>query len=139
MKFEAYTLLQSVAALIWGGVLGWERQQAGKWAGLRTHMLVCLAAMLFVKLGLYLVLRFQHDLPPPAMRADPVGIIQAIVTGISFLGAGTIFRDRDINSIGLLPAGCGNYGAGTVCPSRHSKVGNPKSRKIKRTPRLNFS
>jgi putative Mg2+ transporter-C (MgtC) family protein len=95
---EFHVLLQAVVALVLGGIVGWEREAAGKWAGLRTHMLVCLAAMLFVRVGQFLILDARamgegHQ----SLQTDPVRIIEAIVTGIAFLGAGTIFRDRDVN------------------------------------------
>jgi putative Mg2+ transporter-C (MgtC) family protein len=92
---ELYILFQSLVALLLGGLLGWEREAAGKWAGLRTHMLVCLAAMLFVKVGQFLIADSQQALSAETLRTDPVRIIEAIVTGIAFLGAGTVFRDRE--------------------------------------------
>lgn len=95
MLQELYILFQSLIALVLGGLLGWERESAGKWAGLRTHMLVCLSAMMFVRVGQFLIADSQHDLDPNTLRTDPVRIIEAIVTGIAFLGAGTVFRDPD--------------------------------------------
>lgn len=94
---ELYVLWQAVIAIALGGVLGWEREAAGKWAGLRTHMLVCLAAMLFVKIGQFLITDAQAALNADTLRTDPVRIIEAIVTGIAFLGAGIIFRDPERN------------------------------------------
>jgi putative Mg2+ transporter-C (MgtC) family protein len=93
---ELYVLFQAVVALTLGGLVGWEREAAGKWAGLRTHMMVCLAAMLFVKIGYFLMSDARMD--PEAhssLQTDPLRIIEAIVTGVAFLGAGTIFRDLD--------------------------------------------
>lgn len=86
---------QALLAVLLGGLLGWEREAAGKWAGLRTHMLVCLACMMFVRVGQYLVIEIQDTFDAGAIRMDPVRLIQAIVTGVAFLGAGTIFRDRE--------------------------------------------
>lgn len=91
---EMGVLLRAVAAIGFGGLLGWERAAAGKLAGFRTHMFVCLAAMLFVKLGQFLLNDLALRVPPDSLRADPVHIIAAIATGISFLGAGTILRGR---------------------------------------------
>jgi putative Mg2+ transporter-C (MgtC) family protein len=92
---ELYILFQAAIALVLGGLIGWEREAAGKWAGLRTHMLVCLAAMMFVRVGQFLIEDSQKILHAETLRTDPVRIIEAIVTGIAFLGAGTVFRDRD--------------------------------------------
>lgn len=89
---ELFVLGQALVALLLGGLLGWEREASGKHAGLRTHMLVCLSAMLFVKLGQFLITDSAHYYKPEAVRADPIHIIGAVATGISFLGAGTIFR-----------------------------------------------
>jgi putative Mg2+ transporter-C (MgtC) family protein len=52
---EFHVLLQAVVALVLGGILGWEREASGKWAGFRTHMLVCVATLLFVRLGQILI------------------------------------------------------------------------------------
>lgn len=101
---ELHVLFQAIIALLLGGLLGWEREAAGKWAGLRTQMLVCLAAMLFVRLGQILIGDSAKDVSPAAVRADPVHIIAAVATGVSFLGAGTIFRDRGGKSRGLTTA-----------------------------------
>ncbi|MDB6146150.1 MAG: methyltransferase [Pseudomonas sp.] len=72
-----------IAALL-GGILGFEREQKGKAAGMRTHMLVSLGAALFV-------------LVPAMAGADAASIsrvVQGIVAGIGFLGAGTILKGR---------------------------------------------
>src|SRR5512140_2769189 len=98
VKGEFLVLGQALIALCLGAVVGWERQTAGKWAGLRTHMLVCLAAMLFVRVGEVLILDGQHLFSREALRTDPVRIVEAIVTGIAFIGAGTVFRDREHNA-----------------------------------------
>lgn len=85
---------QSLVALACGAAIGWEREKAGKWAGLRTHMLVCFAAMLFGSLAELLIRQFAGQLPPGAARSDPIRIMEAVATGISFIAAGTVFRDR---------------------------------------------
>lgn len=94
---DLYVLLQALIALALGGLIGWERETAGKWAGLRTHMLVCLATLLFVKIGQFLIAESVATGNGPTLRTDPVRIIEAIVTGVAFLGGGIIFRDPDRN------------------------------------------
>ncbi len=79
-------------AMLLGGLIGLEREVANRPAGFRTHMLVAGAAALFVGLGDVLVAHFSTSKLAPLIRSDPYRIIGAIVTGISFLGAGTIFR-----------------------------------------------
>lgn len=81
----------SIAALL-TGILGWERENTGKAAGIRTHMLVGIGSVLFVALGEIFVTRYGHN--SQTMNFDPVRIVEAVVTGISFIGAGTIFVAR---------------------------------------------
>jgi putative Mg2+ transporter-C (MgtC) family protein len=79
-------------AMLLGGLVGLEREAARKPAGFRTHMLVAGSAALIIGAGHALVLTFGEH--AAAVRSDPIGLIGAIVTGVSFLGAGTIFRRR---------------------------------------------
>jgi putative Mg2+ transporter-C (MgtC) family protein len=79
-------------ALLLGGLIGWEREQSGKSAGLRTHMLVAAGAALFVALGQSIVRDVRVAGTP--LQSDPLRIIEAVVSGIGFLGAGTIVAGR---------------------------------------------
>lgn len=95
-------LAEIALAFVCGGAIGLERELAGKWAGLRTNMLVCFAAALFVKTSQIIVLQTaplwaNTAIPEAALSADPVRIVQAIVVGVSFVGAGAVFRDPDAN------------------------------------------
>lgn len=81
-------------AMILGGAIGLEREAKDKPAGLRTHMLVAGAAAFLVALSDIAVQRFNVDLGSGLVRSDPIRIIEAVITGISFLGAGTILRHR---------------------------------------------
>ncbi len=58
-------------------------------------MLVCLAALLFVRLGQLLIADSAARFPGAYLRTDPTRLIEAIAVGISFIGAGTIFRDSN--------------------------------------------
>ena len=87
-------LAEVALAMLLGGLIGVEREMADKPAGFRTHMLVAGAAALLVGLGDALILRF-HVSTNEGMRSDPIRIVEAIITGIAFLGAGTIFRRTD--------------------------------------------
>jgi len=84
---------QIVLAMVLGGIIGFEREHADKPAGLRTHMFVAGAATLLV--GLSDTVVTSSELPTSMMRSDPIRIIEAIITGISFLGAGTILRRKE--------------------------------------------
>jgi putative Mg2+ transporter-C (MgtC) family protein len=87
-------LLHVVLAFLLGGTIGWEREAAEKPAGLRTHMLVCGAAALLVGLGEILTEEFRRDVFGDLVRTDPTRLLEAMITGVSFLGAGTIIRQR---------------------------------------------
>jgi putative Mg2+ transporter-C (MgtC) family protein len=85
-------IVQVLIAMVLGGVIGLEREISVKPAGLRTHMLVAGVAALLIKLGDLLVHYFNQGVTSELIRSDPIRMIQAIVLGISFLGAGTIIR-----------------------------------------------
>lgn len=80
-EFARIILRLGVAATL-GGLLGLEREHSGKAAGVRTHMLVAVGAALFV------VIPQQMDMSD----ADLARVIQGIITGVGFLGAGTILK-----------------------------------------------
>lgn len=89
-------IVASVAiATVLGAVVGAERELADRPAGLRTHAILAAAACLLVRLGDVLVSHFVTDTLPGVLRADPIRIVEAVVTGVAFLGAGTIFRHRE--------------------------------------------
>jgi putative Mg2+ transporter-C (MgtC) family protein len=88
-------ILGSVAlAMGLGAAIGLEREAKDKPAGLRTHMLVAGVAAFLVALSDVAVQRFNVDLGTGLVRADPIRIIEAVITGVSFLGAGTILRHK---------------------------------------------
>jgi putative Mg2+ transporter-C (MgtC) family protein len=89
---QAVLVAEVAFAMLLGGVIGFEREMANKPAGFRTHMLVAGAAALLVGMGEALVAKFAEDNGHQLIQADPFRIIGAVVSGVSFLGAGTIFR-----------------------------------------------
>lgn len=93
-QMQLRILCHVVLAMILGGAIGFEREIKDKPAGLRTHMLVAGAAALLVALGDVVVRHFETGLASELLRSDPVRLIEAVVTGVSFLGAGTIIRHR---------------------------------------------
>lgn len=94
-----------VFSILLGGVIGFEREWADKPAGLRTHMLVAGASTLFVILGDIMIHQFSQTQILDTIRTDPIRIMEAIITGISFLGAGTIiFKDQKHSVEGLTTA-----------------------------------
>jgi putative Mg2+ transporter-C (MgtC) family protein len=84
------TVAKLVGALMAGVVLGWDRERLGHAAGLRTHMLVALAAAATAVLALDLAdaLYARH----PNVNADPMRIIEGVVAAVGFIGGGIIIR-----------------------------------------------
>lgn len=76
-------ILRMLLAVLLGGILGYEREVVGKAAGVRTHMLVCMGACLFV------MALEQEGAGHDAMSR----VVQGIAAGIGFLCAGTILKD----------------------------------------------
>jgi putative Mg2+ transporter-C (MgtC) family protein len=90
-------LLRLTLAALLGGLLGIEREQKGKAAGVRTHMLVAMGAALFVLLS-------QQS----GMAHDDVSrVVQGIIAGIGFLGAGTILKGDDEEKVKGLTTAAG--------------------------------
>ena len=90
-----------VAALL-GGIIGLEREYREKAAGLRTHFLVALGSALFMIVSAY---GFDGALTNSQMRLDVSRISAQVVSGIGFIGAGTIIFQK--NSVhGLTTAAC---------------------------------
>ena len=79
-------------AMVLCGLRGLNRERADRTAGLRTQMLVVGAAAFLVNLAALLAERFQLVTEHADIEVDPTRVIQAIVIGIGFLGAGTIFK-----------------------------------------------
>ena len=84
-------LLRLLAALIAGGLIGYERSYHGRPAGFRTHALVCTASSLLMLVTVYEAhwVRAASDM----VRLDPTRMAQGIMTGIGFLGAGVIIHE----------------------------------------------
>jgi putative Mg2+ transporter-C (MgtC) family protein len=79
-------------AMLLGAAIGFEREIEDKPAGLRTHMLVAGAAALLVALSDVIMGHFNVAVGRELVRSDPIRMIQAVITGVSFLEAGTIIR-----------------------------------------------
>ncbi len=85
-------VVRLLVASVLSGVLGWERESERKSAGLRTHMLVGIGSALFISIVGMEIETFPHE--PGIVRFDPIRVIQGVVAGIAFLGAGIIFVDK---------------------------------------------
>ena len=94
MPIELEMVLRLLLATALGAIIGYQRERAGKPAGLRTHVLICLGAALFTIASLYAF----------GAGADPARIAAGIVAGIGFLGAGAIIRRDEGLVAGLTTA-----------------------------------
>src|SRR5437762_240743 len=86
-------LLMAFAA---GFVVGWERESHGRPAGLRTNILACVAAALAMVVSEVLFAQGAAITATGAWRPDPARLGAGILTGIGFLGAGTILRHANM-------------------------------------------
>jgi len=91
-----------LGALILGLIVGYERSYHGRAAGMRTYGLVCMAAAALTVIAGYPTYWFGGQVNS-YLAGDPTRVIQGIVTGIGFLGAGVIMRDG-LNISGLTTA-----------------------------------
>lgn len=93
----ARIVVRLLAALALGALIGYQRERSGKAAGLRTHLLVSLGTTLFV------VAALEFGMEDDAMSR----VIQGLVTGIGFLGAGSIMKIREEKEIRGLTTAAG--------------------------------
>lgn len=90
---QLWGLLDVFIACVLSGVVGYEREVHQKPAGFRTQMIVGGASALLVVLADVSVTRYER-LHKDVLDVDPIRVIQAIIIGISFIGAGTIAKQR---------------------------------------------
>jgi putative Mg2+ transporter-C (MgtC) family protein len=103
-------VIRIVASLVLGGIIGFEREMATKPAGLRTHMMVTVAACLFTLLAFELI---EIDTSErDHIRTDPIRVIEAVTSGVAFLAAGSIFTAKD--KVRGLTTGAGLWLGGAV-------------------------
>ena len=90
MPTDLQMITRLLLTLVLSGLIGLERQVHRRDAGLRTHILVALGSCLIMLTSLYV-----FDIYKDQVGLDPVRIAAGVVTGIGFLGAGTIIREPD--------------------------------------------
>ena len=98
------TQLEALAAagiaMVLGGLVGFERELKDRPAGFRTHMLVAGAAALLVGIGRMVLDELAAGGSPSFLRVDPLRLVEAVIAGVAFIGAGTIFGRRgQINGV----------------------------------------
>ena len=96
VEFTRVILRLAIAAIL-GALLGLEREHSGKAAGVRTHMLVAVGAAIFV------LVPQQMQMPD----AEVSRVIQGVITGVGFLGAGTILKSASEETVKGLTTAAG--------------------------------
>ncbi len=91
-EFQLDFLIKVSISILLGGIVGVEREFAKKSAGIRTHMLICGVSTLLVGIGYAFAFSYESISLNDFFQADPYRIISAIITGIGFIGAGTIIQ-----------------------------------------------
>jgi len=79
--------LRLFLSVVFSSIIGFERERKGRAAGLRTHVLVCMGSCLVMLISLHM-----YDMYKDVLNLDPARIAAGVITGIGFLGAGTIIR-----------------------------------------------
>ncbi|MBQ2218464.1 MAG: MgtC/SapB family protein [Firmicutes bacterium] len=100
-------LIRLIAAAVLGGIVGIERSKRFKDAGVRTHSMVGCASALLMVISKYGFLDLINQQGPHTWNTDPARIAAGIVTGVSFLGAGIIYRDYQQHSLKGLTTAAG--------------------------------
>lgn len=104
-------------ALLYGGLIGWEREVARKPAGLRTHMMVSLGSAAFTLVSFELAAAAHER---DGMASDPIRIVEGVTAGVGFLGAGSIIQSRGAVEGITTAAGLWVVGAiGIACGGGH--------------------
>lgn len=100
--------IRLLLAALFGALIGFEREINTAEAGLRTHILVAVAACLFT------ILAFEifHTIATTGTQSDPIRAVEAVTAGIAFLGAGAIFRSGA--GVRGITTGAGMWLAGAV-------------------------
>lgn len=86
--FYLSMFLRLVAACILGGIIGFEREHVHRPAGLRTHILVCVGSALVMVTSEFIYYRYSSQ-----VNVDPARLGAQVISGIGFLGAGTIIKE----------------------------------------------
>ncbi len=82
MPIELEMTLRLLLAVALGAIIGYQRERAGKTAGLRTHVLICLGSALFTVASIYGF----------GITTDPARVAAGVVAGVGFLGAGAVLH-----------------------------------------------
>lgn len=114
LAYEALAFLKIVGAMFLGGLIGFERELAKRPAGFRTHMFVAGASALVVRLSTPLLRTFTDPSVRELVDSDPFRTIGAVMTGIAFLGAGSIIQRTGKMQVSGLTTAASLFFAGAI-------------------------
>ncbi len=105
-------------------MLGLEREKADKPAGLKTNIIVGSFACVIVSTAFMLIDHFEHTAFTSSIRSDPIRVLEAIVVGISFIGAGTIIKSKSPTRVYYLTTSATILYSGAIgiCVALHQYV-----------------
>lgn len=95
---QVNVLLEVLYAMLLAGSIGVEREIKNRPAGFRTHMLVGGAAAFLVGIGDMVMTESMRE-ASPTLVVDPFRLVEAVIAGVSFIGAGTIFAQRGAGTV----------------------------------------
>jgi putative Mg2+ transporter-C (MgtC) family protein len=89
-------------AMLLGGLIGLEREIKDRPAGFRTHTLVAAAAAMLTGMGEMMLAQAQHN--DERVQIDPFRLVEAVIAGVAFIGAGTMIAQRGRTIAGITTA-----------------------------------
>lgn len=110
----AVIVARLLLAAAFGAVIGFEREWRNRPAGLRTHILICVAAATFAILTIEIVHApmFTTEVMKDAVKVDPIRVVEAVTAGVAFLAAGVVIFTR--GEVHGLTTGAGMWLAGAI-------------------------
>ena len=106
------SIIRLCVALILGAIIGYERQAQNKAAGLRTHTLVCVGSCLCMIISINIAM--DHFLLYGYRNADPERIAAQVISGVGFLGAGTILANQKARNVRGLTTAAGLWAVAAI-------------------------
>ena len=101
-EMQVYVVARIAFAMLLGGMIGLEREIKDRPAGFRTHTLVAAAAAMLTGMGEMMLAQAQHN--EERVQIDPFRLVEAVIAGVAFIGAGTMIAQRGRGVAGITTA-----------------------------------
>ncbi|MCH6485309.1 MgtC/SapB family protein [Pseudoxanthomonas sp. LH2527] len=99
---QLWVVARIAFAMLLGGLIGLEREIKDRPAGFRTHTLVAAAAAMLTGMGEMMLAQAQHN--EERVQIDPFRLVEAVIAGVAFIGAGTMIAQRGRTIAGITTA-----------------------------------